>query len=149
MSSYPVDRCRWRRRVGSAQRRPPNNGTQHTARGSSGTSLSSSERLYCSKSVVELRVRSTTIHRLEIRAHTRIVSNSAVRACFCGKKRHTDRTGCSVAREQYTGGTGDVRAENTGAYCHVAQRRVAGLRRSNKLSAKRQARPIYTCTPKS
>ena len=54
MSSYSVDRCRWRRRVGSARRRPPNNGTQHTARGSSRTSLSSSERLDCSKSVVEL-----------------------------------------------------------------------------------------------
>ena len=54
MSSYSVERCHWRRRVDSAPRRPPNNGTQHTARGSSQTSLSSSERLDCSKSVVEL-----------------------------------------------------------------------------------------------
>ena len=51
----PVVRCRWRRRVGSAPRQPPNNGTQHTVRGFSRTSLSSSERLDCSKSVVELR----------------------------------------------------------------------------------------------
>ena len=31
MSLYPVERCRWRRRVGSAPRRPPNNGTQSPA----------------------------------------------------------------------------------------------------------------------
>jgi len=46
---------------------------------------------------------------------------------FLREKRRTDRTGCSVVGEQYTGGTRDVRAENTGAYCHVAQRRVASL----------------------
>jgi len=33
MSSNSVERCRWRRRVDSASRRPPNNGTQHSARG--------------------------------------------------------------------------------------------------------------------
>ena len=73
------------------------------ARGSVRTSFSSStsERLHCSKSTVELNVRSTTINWLEIRAHTRIVTNSVARACFCGKIRRTDRTSCSVAREQY------------------------------------------------
>ena len=36
MSSNSVERCRWRRRVDSASRRPPNNGTQQTARSSHG-----------------------------------------------------------------------------------------------------------------
>jgi len=35
-SSNSVERCRWRRHVGSASRRPPNNGTQQTARSSHG-----------------------------------------------------------------------------------------------------------------
>jgi len=36
MSSNSVERCRWRRREDSASRRPPNNGTQQTARSSHG-----------------------------------------------------------------------------------------------------------------
>jgi len=36
MSSNSVERCRWQRRVESASRRPPNSGTQQTARSSHG-----------------------------------------------------------------------------------------------------------------
>jgi len=64
----PVDRCRWRRRVGSARPRPPVNSTQHTcSRLCTDVLLElTSERLNCSKTT---DVRSTTINSLEIRAH--------------------------------------------------------------------------------
>jgi len=84
-------------------------------------------------------VRSLTINWLEIRAHTRIVTNSAVRACFCGKMQRTDRTGCSVAREQYTGGllvTSELKTQvrpTRRPASHVTRRPEC---RSNKLSAK-------------
>ena len=84
------------------------------ARGSARTSFSSSvsERLNCSKSTLDLTdVRSTTINSLEIRAHVANNHFSAVRAWFAGKYSAQTKTGCSVARERYTGRTADVRAQ--------------------------------------
>ena len=87
-------------------------------------------------------VRSLTINWLEIRAHTRIVTISAVRACFCAKIRRTDRTPIVQSPANNTGERADVSAETQAYTARPPSRRTATSPAGPPPAA------TYTCTPK-
>jgi len=158
MSSDPIERCRWRRRVGSAPRRPPNNGTQHTARGSSRTSLSSSDRLDCSKSVVGLHCSKSIVElrgtvdanfpARNSRAHANCSVLSLTRMFLRETTTPQTEHNCSVARGQYTG---DLVTSALKHRCVLPGR--PALRKHRCVLPRHRPGPLpatlYTCTPKS
>ena len=162
MSSNSVERCRWRRRIGSASRRPPNNGT-HSTRLEAFTDVSLelrssrllqvSSRLLCSKSNVELHCSLDDDFPARNSRADATCSEISCARIFCGNYGHTGGT-------RLFSRSGDLA---TSAPKHCAQRPGPHRHRhrcggdTGALPATslprhwpgRRPAAIYTCTPKS